>query len=198
MDWPRRIRTFIAVGLEETDDGIRTIYLNTVFIATLDERNYTIRGSPNVLPMLDTCVTCLRLLIPKTSVPRPARRTPSWRDCSTSQCVLFDVQVLRSLTTPRLRDDRLELSGGHRRQAKQDRRETIVVRLGEELRRVQGQQDFLVIEARDPYCDDTRLRHARLPKVETLHPDPDEALPFAPVTNREGEVVGRFLGFGQR
>jgi hypothetical protein len=35
----RRIRTFIPVGLEETDDGIRTIYLNTVFIATLDERN---------------------------------------------------------------------------------------------------------------------------------------------------------------
>jgi len=43
VDWPRRIRTLIPVGLEETDDGIRTIYLNRVFIATLDERDYIIR-----------------------------------------------------------------------------------------------------------------------------------------------------------
>jgi transposase InsO family protein len=32
------------VGLEETDDGIWAIYFNTVLIATLDERDYIIRG----------------------------------------------------------------------------------------------------------------------------------------------------------
>jgi hypothetical protein len=33
-----------TVGLEETDDGIWAIYFNTVLIATLDERDYIIRG----------------------------------------------------------------------------------------------------------------------------------------------------------
>jgi hypothetical protein len=32
------------VGLKETDDGICAIYFNTVLIATLDERDYIIRG----------------------------------------------------------------------------------------------------------------------------------------------------------
>jgi len=32
------------IGLEETDDGIWTIYFNTVLIATLNERDYIIRG----------------------------------------------------------------------------------------------------------------------------------------------------------
>jgi len=32
------------VGLEETDDGIWAIYFHTVLIATLDERDYIIRG----------------------------------------------------------------------------------------------------------------------------------------------------------
>ena len=32
------------IGLEETDDGIWSIYFNTVLIATLDEREYIIRG----------------------------------------------------------------------------------------------------------------------------------------------------------
>ena len=32
------------VGLEETDDGIWAIYLNTVLLATFDERDYIIRG----------------------------------------------------------------------------------------------------------------------------------------------------------
>jgi hypothetical protein len=32
------------IGLEETDDGIWAIYLNTVLLATLDEREYIIRG----------------------------------------------------------------------------------------------------------------------------------------------------------
>jgi hypothetical protein len=30
--------------LEETDDGIWSIYFSTVLIATLDERDYIIRG----------------------------------------------------------------------------------------------------------------------------------------------------------
>jgi hypothetical protein len=32
------------IGLEETDDGIWSIYFNTVLIATLNEREYIIRG----------------------------------------------------------------------------------------------------------------------------------------------------------
>jgi hypothetical protein len=32
------------IGLEETDDGIWAIQFNTVLIATLDERDYIIRG----------------------------------------------------------------------------------------------------------------------------------------------------------
>ncbi len=32
------------IGLEETDDGIWAIYFNTVLIATMDERDYIIRG----------------------------------------------------------------------------------------------------------------------------------------------------------
>lgn len=32
------------IGLEETDDGVWAIYFNTVLIATLDERDYIIRG----------------------------------------------------------------------------------------------------------------------------------------------------------
>jgi hypothetical protein len=32
------------IGLEETDDGLWTIYFNTVLLATFDERDYVIRG----------------------------------------------------------------------------------------------------------------------------------------------------------
>ena len=32
------------IGMEETDDGVWSIYFNTVLIATLDERDYIIRG----------------------------------------------------------------------------------------------------------------------------------------------------------
>lgn len=32
------------VGLEETDDGVWSIYFNTVLLATLDERDYIVRG----------------------------------------------------------------------------------------------------------------------------------------------------------
>jgi hypothetical protein len=32
------------IGLEETDDGVWAIYFNTVRIATMDERDYIIRG----------------------------------------------------------------------------------------------------------------------------------------------------------
>ena len=33
-----------CIGLEETDDGVWSIYFNTVLIATLNERDYIIRG----------------------------------------------------------------------------------------------------------------------------------------------------------
>jgi transposase InsO family protein len=32
------------IGLEETDDGVWSIYFNTILLATLDERDYIIRG----------------------------------------------------------------------------------------------------------------------------------------------------------
>jgi hypothetical protein len=32
------------IGLEETDDGICAIYFNTILLATLDERDYILRG----------------------------------------------------------------------------------------------------------------------------------------------------------
>lgn len=32
------------IGLEETDDGLWSIYFNTVSLLTLDERDYIIRG----------------------------------------------------------------------------------------------------------------------------------------------------------
>jgi len=32
------------IGLEETDDGVWAIYFNTVLLATLDERDFLIRG----------------------------------------------------------------------------------------------------------------------------------------------------------
>ena len=42
------------IGLEETDDGVWTIYFNNVLIATLDERDYTIRAE--LLAGLNPCV----------------------------------------------------------------------------------------------------------------------------------------------
>jgi hypothetical protein len=46
------------IGLEETDDGIWTIYFNSILLATFDERDYIITGYCQVLPMLpDSCVT---------------------------------------------------------------------------------------------------------------------------------------------
>ena len=32
------------IGLDETDDGIWSIYFNSVLLATVDERDYIIRG----------------------------------------------------------------------------------------------------------------------------------------------------------
>ncbi len=32
------------IGLEETDDGVWSIYFNSVLLGTLDERDYIIRG----------------------------------------------------------------------------------------------------------------------------------------------------------
>ena len=32
------------IGLEETDNGVWSFYFNTVLLATLDERDYIIRG----------------------------------------------------------------------------------------------------------------------------------------------------------
>jgi len=32
------------IGLEETDDGVWSIYFNTLLLATLDEQDYIVRG----------------------------------------------------------------------------------------------------------------------------------------------------------
>ena len=34
----------MIVDMEETDDGVWAIYFNTVLLATLDERDFVIRG----------------------------------------------------------------------------------------------------------------------------------------------------------
>src|SRR6266571_6670603 len=91
--------------------------------------------------------------------------------------------LLRGLAAPCLRDDRPELAGRHGGQTHQDSGKPVVVRLGEELLRVQGQQHVLIREACDPDRDDLRLRHARLLGRDALHPHPDEALELAFVTN---------------
>lgn len=108
------------------------------------------------------------------------------------------LEVLRGLAAPRLRDDRPELTGGHGGQTHQDGGKPVVVRLGEELRRVQAQQNILVGEARDPDGDDARLRNTGLFGCEALHPDPNEALQLPLVANRKGEVIRRLLGAWQR
>jgi hypothetical protein len=48
------------IGLAETDDGHWSIYFNAILLATLDERDFVIRGNRKVLPMSsDTSVTYL-------------------------------------------------------------------------------------------------------------------------------------------
>src|SRR2546427_5012616 len=108
------------------------------------------------------------------------------------------VEVLRGLAPPRVRDERPELSSTHGGQANQHCWKPVVVRLGEELRRVQAQQNILVGEARDPDGDDARLWNAGLLACDALHPDPDEALQLPLVANRKGEVIRRLLGAWQR
>ena len=46
------------IGLEETDDGIWSIFFNTVLLAKLDERDYIIRGSP-----VQRCYPCCRFTL---------------------------------------------------------------------------------------------------------------------------------------
>ena len=73
--------------------------------------------------------------------------------------LLLQVEILRGLAAPCLRDERLELSDGNRGQVYEDSGKTVVVRLGEELRGIQGKQRVLVVEVRDSDRDDVRLRH---------------------------------------
>lgn len=50
------------IGREETDDGVWAIYFNTVVVATLDERDFVIRGYPR------KCYPCPRtVLLPNLS-----------------------------------------------------------------------------------------------------------------------------------
>ena len=54
------------IGLEETDDGVWSIYFNTVLIGTLDERDLSCTGdTPKVLPMSWT------LLLPISPAAHP-------------------------------------------------------------------------------------------------------------------------------
>src|SRR6266480_3306534 len=130
--------------------------------------------------------------------PCRRRRTAHWHRSALGGRSSWLSSPLRGLAAPCLRDDRPELTGGHGGQTHQDGGKPVVVRLGEELLRVQGQQHVLIREACDPDRDDFRLRHARLLGRDALHPHPDEALELALVANREGEVIRRFLRLGQR
>ena len=50
---PPRARMRRPIGLGATDDGIWSIYFNTVLLAKLDQRDHIILGAtPDVLPML--------------------------------------------------------------------------------------------------------------------------------------------------
>src|SRR6267142_3929920 len=88
---------------------------------------------------------------------------------------------LWGLTAPRLHYERPELASGHGGEANEDRGEPVVVRLREKLLRVQSKQD-----------------NAGSLGYNALHPDPDEPLQLAVVTDREGEAIGRLHGVRQR
>jgi len=44
------------IGMEETDDGVWSIYFHTVLLATFDERDYIIQSWP-------TCYRCCRTTV---------------------------------------------------------------------------------------------------------------------------------------
>jgi len=72
------------------------------------------------------------------------------------------------------------------------------VRLGEVLLRSTGDHLLALAEAGDARGDHARIRHARLLRVDALHPHPDESLEFAFVAHRERESIDCLLGRRQR
>ena len=73
------------------------------------------------------------------------------------------------------------------------------MRLGEERLGIARDQRFLVEERWHPRGQDVGLRHARLFRLDALHPYPDESLRLTFAAHRDGErrVAGTFFGAWQ-
>jgi hypothetical protein len=88
-----------------------------------------------------------------------------------------------------LRDQRPEVGLGRRGQAHEDGGEAVVVRLGEEEVRVAGDEGRLLGLVAHAHGEHLGVRHSRLLRMDSLHPDPDEALLLALAEDAEREAA---------
>src|SRR5262249_12906730 len=95
-------------------------------------------------------------------------------------------------------DQRPQLAGGDRPKPDQHCREPAVVRLGEELLRVQREQRVLLVEIRHPDRQDLPGPGAWLLWRDALLPGPAEALLLVAVADREPESLRPWRGRRQR
>src|SRR5438132_3219414 len=95
----------------------------------------------------------------------------------------------RRLTTPGINDELFELVKVDQGESDEDGREAVVVRLGEELLRVECEQRLLVELAGDADRHHVGPRNFRLLRLDALIPRPNEPLLLALVANGEGEMI---------
>ena len=107
-------------------------------------------------------------------------------------------QVRWRLASPRRREKCPEIRDRYGIQSHQHRGKSFVVRLGEKLRRVGGQQAIPLGEIADAHRDHVEVRQARLLRRDALHPHPDERLELSFVGNGKCEPAAHLLGGGQR
>src|SRR2546421_6011367 len=97
----------------------------------------------------------------------------------------------------RLREQRTQIGGGHRGESHQYRRKPTVMRLGEELGGLRGNEELPLAEIRDADGEHFGIGHARLLRVDPLLPHPGESLELVLDPNREGEVTRCLFRVGQ-
>jgi hypothetical protein len=86
------------IGLEETDDGVWSIYFNAVLIATLNERDYIIRGYTKSVTHVAGLICYLSpRLLTRNSIPLHVKRSPD--DSLVQNGRLIDSVSTRSMTT---------------------------------------------------------------------------------------------------
>src|SRR6266566_418819 len=127
-------------------------------------------------------------------------RPPGASRCSTGPGdTSFEVlhEPGRRDTPPGGRDERLQFLGVDRGQAHQDRREAVVVRLGEEFLLVQPEHQVLLEQIRHPDGEHLGVGNAGLLWIDALQPDPGESLLLGPGPDREREPVLRLRCPGQ-